>query len=163
MAKAIEATIDQAAGTLIVQVAGIGSITVDAASVSRENCDYAMYHGFKQRVCDAGALGYNKELGRYATNQEKYDSMKAIADHLNSGSVEWNVTREGGVGRVSLLAQAIAELKGKEVAEVHAALKDMSAADKAKLALHPEVKAIIDRMQSGNADQAKADELLGNL
>ena len=89
--------------------------------------------------------------------------MKAIADHLNSGSVEWNVAREGGVGRVSLLAAAIAEYKGCGIEEARAKVKELSAGDKAQLALHPAIKAIIDRMQSANANQDKADEILEGL
>jgi hypothetical protein len=163
MAKAIETSIDVSAGTLTVDVLGVGRIVVDAAGVSKQNCDYAMYHGFKQRVCDAGALGFNKELARFATNQEKFDAMQAVANHLNSGSVEWDMARTGGFGRTSFLAQAIAELKGCSIDDAKAKVKELSVAERTQLAQHPKVKEIIDRMQAVNVDQDKADELLSSL
>lgn len=160
MAKVITTGIDVSAGTFTARVAGEGEVVVHLGRMSESNRAYAPFHGIKQRVCDAGALGFNKELNRYATNREKFDAMKAVADHLNSGAETWELE---GVGRTSLLATAIATVKGRDVSDIRTLLKALTPSEKAMLAQQAQVKAEIDRLQASTGNQEKADELLAQF
>ena len=50
-----------------------------------------MVHGFEQRVRDAAALSVDRDTGKSATAQAKFEAAKRIADHLMSGATEWNL------------------------------------------------------------------------
>lgn len=68
---------------------GLPSITFDPDKVSAQNRSRAMYHGFEQRIRDAGALMRDKETGESATPEQKRAAMLRIVEHLESGSDEW--------------------------------------------------------------------------
>lgn len=70
---------------------GVGDFTFDPDKVSAENRARAMVHGFEQRVRDAAALSVDRDTGKSATAQAKFDAAKRIADHLMSGATEWNL------------------------------------------------------------------------
>lgn len=70
---------------------GVGDFTFDPDKVSAENRARAMIHGFEQRVRDAAALSVDRDTGKSATAQAKFDAAKRIADHLMSGATEWNI------------------------------------------------------------------------
>jgi hypothetical protein len=72
-------------------VYGIGTLTLYPDKVSAVCRAYAMGHGFDQRVRDAAALSANRDTGKSATPQEKFDAMKRIVDHLNSGTDDWHI------------------------------------------------------------------------
>lgn len=81
---------------LHISVAGVGEMVLDVDKVSAENRSRAMYHGFEQRIRDAGALLRNTANGASASAQDKFDAMKRIVDHLASGSTEWNIKAAAG-------------------------------------------------------------------
>lgn len=77
-------------GKLVWHYAGIGTLTFDASKASATNRARAMMHGFKQRIIDAAALDADKATGK-TDPQAKYDEMKRVIDHLESGAEEWNL------------------------------------------------------------------------
>ena len=105
-------------GELEFEVAGVGVLRLDPAALSTANRQRALLHGLKQRVTDAAALARDTTTGKSATPQEKFDAMRAIVDHLASGSEEWEIRRAGGGGNNTLLLRAIAQHKGTDTAGV---------------------------------------------
>ena len=79
----------QVDGKLVCTVVGVGDIAFDPDKASAVNRARAMMHGFKQRLADGAALVRDTETGLPATAQEKFDSIKRLADHYESGSDDW--------------------------------------------------------------------------
>ena len=99
----------------------VGRIVFDPARVSAENRSRAMTHGFKQRIVDAGAISADEATGRVDVGA-KFAEMKRIADHLMSGSPDWNirVAADGGAGpgRASMVTRALVRIgtfQGRDV------------------------------------------------
>lgn len=67
----------------------IGKLVFDPALVSAENRARAMMHGFKQRIIDNAAI--KAEDNGKVNVQAKFDAMRQIIDHLESGATDWNV------------------------------------------------------------------------
>lgn len=94
----VQCTIDQSANRLIIQAMHVVDdkpaadpahevLVLNLSDVSTENRDYAMFHGFKQRVVDAMAADQGTAIA------DKLDAARAIVSHLASGAKEWNVVR----------------------------------------------------------------------
>lgn len=85
-------TVTRFDGKLQFTVHGVGTLTLDPNAASAENRSRMMYHGGEQRVRDAAALSVNRDTGKPATPQEKFEAMKRIVDHLNNpANTEWNL------------------------------------------------------------------------
>ena len=69
---------------------------------------------------------------------------------------EWNIRAEGGV-QVTMLAQALAEAAQVELADAIAKVQDMDKEAKADLRKHPQIAAILARMEAERAE-AKAEK-----
>lgn len=86
-------------------------LAFDMSKASQANVAYAALHGFNQRIGDAGALGFNKETGQYASPAEKFAAMQAVASHIESGSEDWEMPRSAAGPRmdstVELLVKAL--------------------------------------------------------
>jgi hypothetical protein len=78
-------------GNIVFDVLGAGKLVFDLNKVSAENRARAMIHGFVQRISDGAARLRNTETGQSATPGEKLAMMQRIADHLMSGTTEWNL------------------------------------------------------------------------
>lgn len=106
----------------------VGKIVFDANRASAENRARAMAHGFKQRIVDAGALSADPVTGKVSP-AEKLAEMARIADHIMSGSPEWNIRTGGegsssGGGAVSLVSRALVRIgAAKDVVEANAKVK----------------------------------------
>ena len=101
--------------------AGVGQFVFDPDKVSAENRARAMMHGFEQRIRDAAALSVDRDTGRSATAQEKHDAAHRIADHLMSGSTDWNLRAAASPGvDAGLTIQAIMRALGKTLDEAEA-------------------------------------------
>lgn len=87
----------------------IGTITFDPDKASAENRARAMAHGFKQRIVDAGALeaGADGKVDPVA----KFNEMHRVAEHLMSGSADWNLRTGEGGGGVSYVTKALMRLR----------------------------------------------------
>lgn len=82
------------------QVKGAGALALDLSKVSEANRQRAALHGLVQRVSDAAAMQRDSKTGASATPQEKFEAMRRLVEHYESGSGEWSPARETqGVGR----------------------------------------------------------------
>jgi hypothetical protein len=131
-------------------------LTVKASDLTNEVMEYAIFHGLKQKLVDAAAIGRNPETGRSATITDKYEAVKAVYDRLIAG--RWNAERgEGGAPAGGLLFAALVRMyagkKSDEAIREFLAGKD----DKQKAALrkNPRVAEIIEQIK---AERASADE-----
>lgn len=115
-------------GVVTFTVRDAGELRLNLASLSPEVRERALVHGMVQRVSDAAAIPFNKEEGRYATPQEKFEAMRALVEHYESGTTEW-ARKGGGAGgpRVdsdsSLILAAVARVQGVEVATMRERVK----------------------------------------
>jgi hypothetical protein len=101
--------------------AGVGQFVFDPDRVSAENRARAMIHGFEQRIRDAAALSADRDTGKSATPQAKFDAAKRIVDHLMSGATDWNLKAAAPSGiDAGLTIQAIMRVYGKTLEQVEA-------------------------------------------
>ena len=110
--------------TLTIDFVEAGSVVVDAAKLPEEIQHQLMLHGLKQKVCDS----YSGIRG-----QEAEDTANAVITQLQEGN--WAVARSSGGGgavRVTLLAEAIANISGKPIADVNAMLATLAESDEGK-------------------------------
>jgi hypothetical protein len=166
----ISSAIDIPSQTLTVSVRGVGEMKLRMADVSPACATYAMLHGFKQRVCDAGAMSRNPDTGESATPEEKFAAMFRLVEHYASGTDEWNLRASGGGsgGEGSLIVRALAEVQGtdpetmREKVERNAEKRGVTV--KAYLAGVAKIPAVAEAMaRLRPAPVIDADELLGEL
>ena len=108
-------------------IAGVGKIRLDYAKLSAANLEYARFHGFKQRCVDAAALSRDTSTGKPAAPQEKFDAIKEIVDHYESGSTDWSMAGGEGGGK-SLTIEAIARVNGTDYDTAEAQVATFAAA-----------------------------------
>ena len=114
-------TVSRFGNKLTFAFAGVGQFVFDPDKVSAENRARAMIHGFEQRIRDAAALSVDRDTGRSATAQEKHDAARRIADHLMSGSTDWNLRAAASPGvDAGLTIQAMMRALGKDLDAVEA-------------------------------------------
>lgn len=163
---AIEATISHENLSLLLKFSNGSEVFIDAGALSEEMRNAAMMHGLKQKLVDAAAISRDTETGRSATIEDKYNAVREVAERLRAG--EWNKKAEGGGGGpASLLARAVAELRGKPLDVVRPWLDAKTKEERAALKKNPRVASIILRMQAEAAANAKggadSDSLLSEL
>lgn len=109
------------------KVLGVGEMTLTLGKVSAPCMTRAMLHGFTQRISDAAAIPFNKEENRYATPQEKYEAMRALVEHYETGTSEWARNRAAGGpradGETALILRAVAEHQGVTVEDMRERVK----------------------------------------
>lgn len=152
-------------GKLIFTVAGAGSLTLDPDKVSAENRSRAMYHGFEQRVRDAGALLRNTDNGASATPADKLEAMRRIVDHLVSGATEWAIKSAGPKADDSgLVLLAMMRVKGWDIDTANRKVDEMALAKSidrkavlANVAKNPDVIRAIGEIKAERAAKAAID------
>lgn len=107
--------------------------------------DLASWHGLKQKIVDS-YVGNNGDVAVAAGLAE------AMAQRLRDGV--WNLG--GGVAKESLLALAVAEVTGQEMADVIAKLAEKSKEERAAMRKHPQIKPVLLRMEAERAAAAAA-------
>lgn len=95
-------------GKLCWNYPGIGELVLDPDKVSAVNRARFIVHGMKQRVNDAAALDAGAD-GK-VDPQAKYDEMKRMIEHLESGTDEWNLRASAAAGPASFVTQALVAL-----------------------------------------------------
>lgn len=120
----------------------------------------AMMHGYKQKISDAGAMARDTETGK-ADNEARVEKMRRMAEALANG--DWELQRTGGGGGAGVLAKAVAEALGKDLAVVQEWLKGKSAAEKLALRNASNILPIVQRMEAEAAKSIDTDELLAGL
>ena len=101
----VTVTADAERNALVFNVVGAGALYLMFDQLNEEVMSQATTHGLKQRISDAAALGAG------ATPQQKYEAMKRLVDHYNSGG-SWELTREKGERVDIVVIDAFAALKG---------------------------------------------------
>lgn len=81
-------------------IKGAGELVLDVAKIHAANRTRAEMHGFVQRISDAAAMARDSKTGASATPQEKFDAMRRLVEHYQSGAEGWSPARSvEGVGR----------------------------------------------------------------
>lgn len=140
------------------------SLLIDLLALTPEIKHQLMVHGLKQKVADAAAIPRSTETGRAASDEEKIDAMRAVANRLMMG--QWNATREGGGATGGLLLRALIELYPTKTREqLVDYLAGKTDKEKAALRTSPKIAPIIDRLkaEAGRDTGVDADELLSDL
>lgn len=107
---------------------GLADLTFDPDKASAQNRSRAMFHGWEQRIRDAGALMRDKETGASATAEEKRAAMQRMIAHYESGGDEWNLRAAGPrADDPGLLLAAIMRVSGRDAAGVEALLANTEA------------------------------------
>lgn len=143
-----------------------GTLVLDFNALSAEVRQQAMVHGLVQRVSDRAAISRDGDTGKSATPLDKFNAMKVLVEHYNSGSASWNLSggERGPSDEVKLLATALAELyplKGLE--ELTAWVRKRSKDELAALVTGEKLKPIVERLRAERAKGVDAEALLGEL
>lgn len=118
-----------------------GTLTAfDVAGLSPEILSQALVHGLRQKLADAAAISRNVDTGASATTADKKAAVLEVAERLAGG--EWNKTARETSGS-TMLAEALARMKGCDVADMVAFLSDKSDEQKAALTKNARVAATI--------------------
>ncbi len=152
-------------GKLIFTVAGAGSLTLDPDKVSAQCRSYAMYHGFEQRVRDAGALMRNQENGKQASPEDKLAAMRRIVEHLMSGATEWAVKATAGGGTdAGLTIMALMRVKGWDIDQANAWIDKVALAKElerkdvlANVAKNPDIIRAVGEIKAERAAKSAVD------
>lgn len=144
-----------------------GKIAVRMDFVNAETRTFTLPESLMAKFAAHGA---EQKLGDETAGLKDVDdavlAVDELIERLEKG--EWNVTREGnGLGGTSVLARALAEVKGVEIEKVKAFLKTKTQAEKIALRNNPAVKPVVERIESEKANKAGSnvdtEKLLGEL
>lgn len=158
----ITTSVNETTGEMVLTFPTIGTaLHINPADLDPIIVQQATYHGLKQKLVDAAAIGRDPDTGKSATDRDKFEAVSAVLNRLKSG--EWNLPREGGGGG-SLLQRALVALSdGKKTAEDIATwLAGKSDAEKRALRANPKVAAKIAELQKVD-ESIDTDEMLGDL
>lgn len=147
------------------EIASGESVTCDVTEIFPGYADFnevqkqAILHAINAKVGDSAA----------DPKESACDAFRRVWSQLKEGV--WNARGSGdGGSRVTVLAEAIAAVKGIDLDAVVAKLADMTKEQKAELAKHPQVAAKMDEIKARRAAEkaraakkaaadAEADEL----
>ena len=155
----ISAVWDEATGCITFGVAGVGTMVLDLDKANA-TATVAKFHGYEQKVRDAGAIPRDTKTGASASPQEKFDAMQAVVDQLHSG--EWNVkaSRVQALNRAALF-EAVAEVRGRKAEEVAARFQDRPDEVLWAFLTHGDIAAAYAKRTA--RDSGQADKLLSEL
>lgn len=123
-----------------------------------------MWHGAKQKLVDATAIGRNPETGRSATVADKRAALVAVRDNLIAG--EWFKQRDGAPSGGLLLRALCMVYEGRKIREeLVEYLSGKSLAEQAALRKVPKIADAITEIRAASAKAGGIDgeELLGEL
>lgn len=121
------------------------TLTTRLDELSPEIVTQLALHGLTQKKGDSYAGEQDVTVAR--------GKAQAVKDRLVAG--DWKAVREGGGGgRISDLAQALAEITGRTVEEAVTIIEGMEKADKAGLRKHPKVKVKLRQLELARAEAA---------
>lgn len=165
--------------SIMFSVKGAGNLILNTREVSEANRNRAMLHGMVQRISDAAAMARDSKTGASATPQEKFEAMRRLVEHYQSGSGEWSPARSvEGVGRpksenanARLLRMALSLFNpAKDESVIAQFVKGLSAAQITALVVSEQLKDSVElaREQLSKEDAklsegVNAEELLSGL
>lgn len=169
----IAIVMDESNNSIVFNVAGAApeggskSITFHADKGSDACRRYAELLGWKNRLGDSAAKSRDAKTGLPVPASEKFDSIRELIEHYESGATEWNLrtaTGERTDGELAMLLRAICEIKPNSAPEkVREWLKSKSKAERAALGLRPDIKALVDGYRAEQAAPVDADAMLDEL
>jgi len=155
----IKKTVDASRGLVMIEVDGNPAIVVRLSDLQADIVTRAALHGLSQKLGDAGALSAG------ASDAERYEAIRAVADHLlgaESGD-DWNRKAAGdGSGSDGLLVRALVEL-GADRDAARAKVAAMDKKTQAAVRAMPEVSAVIARLKAPKNPSIGANALAGLL
>lgn len=133
---------------------GQGELLLDLRKIHPDNTARATLHGFVQKVSDRAAKKCDPKTGKPAPVGEKFQAMKTLVDHLNSGSADWSlraVAQPRVDWEVEDLVQAMKDLGyvGSEAAEVK--IRGWKPAERAQVSLQDNIRERINELRSERA------------
>lgn len=151
--------------TLVISVSGKTPLTFHAERLSVPCRTAALMLGAKNRIVDTAAKSRDPATGLPASVDEKYESMKRIIEHLESGSMEWAVrSAPRSASDENLLIAALMEVLGqKDRAKVASVVKSWDRAKRDAVRMRDDVKTVVDRITSENAADVDTDDLLAEI
>lgn len=131
--------------------------------ISAKIATIATWHGLKQKLVDAAALSRDRNTGRAASIDTKFEAVQAVYDRLLAD--QWNKPREGA-SNGTLLAQALVRLTGRPLESVREQLAKLTDEQKAALEKTQNVALAIleikrERIERDGADNG--DDLLAGF
>jgi len=84
-------TWDAAGNVLTLNIVGAGTVVFDRTAASTKCRDEAERQGWYKRLINAAAISRDEETGKSATPAEKFDAVKALADHYATGTEAWHL------------------------------------------------------------------------
>jgi hypothetical protein len=114
--QTVEYIASLAARTVTARMTGKADIVVSVSNMHAANVEFGLLFGIQSRLSNAAAIDKaDKKTGIVRSAQEVIDlrhaALQQIADHLNSGSADWDVARAGGgVDNSGLTMEAIARV-----------------------------------------------------
>jgi hypothetical protein len=159
----ISAAINEACDSLTLTFSHGKVLVVDSRLLSPAIVAQATMHGLKQKLVDAAALSRDRDTGRKASIESKFDAVYEVYSRLMAD--QWNKPREGASSG-TLLAQALVRLTGRTLEAVREQLAKLTDEQKAALEKTQNVAlAILDikreRIESGGEDEG--DSLLAGF
>lgn len=153
-------------GVIVINVLGGGVVEFDPRRVDPALRQRAEAHGWIQRLADGAAKSRNAATGLPASPQEKFDAVRAIADHYLNGATEWKMTGTGG-GRMAqseIILQALARVREVDIETLRERIAAMAekkgtkpATLLAALAVDKEVAAMVLTIQAERAGALAID------
>ena len=163
---AIKCEINQSIGEIVWARANGEAITLHVDRLSTSVRDYAVFHGLKQRGSDVMAISRNVDTGLSATEDDKFNELRAIVDFYESGTDDWSRRPSGGGKRsdsaAAILIMALIRL-GRDETKVKAKVDGLTKAEIAALSQHPSVKPTIDSILAERTKGIDAEDLLSDI
>ena len=144
------------------------SLRFTMSKASKAQRDYAALHGFNQRIGDAGALGFDKSTGKFATMDDKFQAMKEVCDWCESGNDDWDMPRSASGPRmdstIEVLVKALMiEKPEREEAVIRVKVKAMSIVQRKAMMASDKLKSIVAEIESANLSKVDVSELFAGL
>jgi glutathione S-transferase len=116
-------------------------IVVALSEFPKDIIAHLAQHGLSQKCGDSYA-GVGGDVKQAQTN------LATLIEQLKAGN--W-VSRSGGGPRMTLLVMALAEVTGRTVEETAEKVEGLSKEEKASYRAHPQVKAVLARLEAERA------------
>lgn len=151
------------------KVKDAGELTLSLSKLNSAILDRARVHGLIQRISDAAAISRTAENGYHVSPQAKLDAMRALVEHYESGTSEWNRKRAEGAGAgysngllAQVLKMAYPEKSAERIAEY---IKGLKASERVALLASETLKDYVEavRAEAAKAIKVDADALLSGL
>ena len=148
-------------GVVAFTVAGAGTFTFDPAGCTDEVETQATLHGYVQKISDKAAIPRDSKTGASATSAQKFERMKALADHLAGGGA-WNVRVAGSLLNRAALFEAIAEVRKVSSEKVYGKFQSFEDKVLQTFLTHRDIAGVYARITAPK-DSTLADSLLEGL